>query len=508
MRNVSDWRRYWDVRPRCGPWLRAAMTVVMLLASGLPAVAQTTLPGAPSNLVARVVDDILSVTWDPPATGAPFAAYVLYVGQPGLPGAATIPTAGLSFTTPVTGFVGTLSFAVAAVNAVGIGPESATASITIGPVAVPGAPLNLVANVTNGVLTISWDPPATGGPTAFYRLYASGPGSTGLGSIQVNRTVFSTPWNRAVVGTFAFAVTAVNQAGEGPRSGVVSLTFGPTALPGAPLNLTATVAHDVLTISWDPPSSGTPVTTYLLRAGGQGAPGFGALSVVGTSFSTYVAGAPPVTFAVTVSAVNHLGEGPPTAPVTVTLGPSTLPDPPQNLATSLSGGVLTVSWTPPATGAPITQYLLRATGSSFAGVWTLSTPSTSFAAPAGQLANGNYSFTVSAVNGIGEGSPTAPQTVTIGPPCPVPSAPVLNGSVNGSVVSLSWSTPVVGQVTSYTLRVSTPGSGGAGHQLAADVGLLHALSGPVTAGTYLLQVVAQSACGTGAPSNQVRVDVP
>ncbi len=92
-------------------------------------------------------------------------------------------------------------------------------------------------------------------------------------------------------------------------------------------------------------------------------------------------------------------------------------------------------------------------------------------------------------------------------PCPVPTAPVLNASLNGNVVSLSWSTPVVGQVTSYTLLLSASQSG-AGQQRGADVGLVNALSGPAPAGTYFLQVVAQSACGTGAPSNQVRFDVP
>ena len=43
---------------------------------------------------------------------------------------------------------------------------------------------------------------------------------------------------------------------------------------------------------------------------------------------------------------------------------------------------------------------------------------------------------------------------------------------------------------------------------AADVGLVTAISGPVASGTYFVQVLAQSACGPGAASNQVRVDVP
>jgi hypothetical protein len=591
-------------RPRTDPRRAACVGVAIAVVTWLtlvgPVGAQSVLPGPPSNLTATVVNDILAVTWDPPATGAPFLAYVLYVGGSGVPGVVSIPTVSPSFSTPLTGFVGTLSFAVAALNTVGEGPQSpptsvtvgpgatpspplnlaasvtgdvltitwdppatgapiityllrfagpgspgggtlpvagtsfstsgvgglagtyslavsavnqlgegppsATATVTFGPAARPGAPLNLVASVTGDVLRLTWDPPATGAPITFYRLRAGGPGASAFGPIQVDRTSFATPWSRGIVGTYSFAVSAVNQLGEGPPSAAVSLTFGATAVPSVPLNFVASVTNDILTLTWDPPASGTPVTTYLLRASGPGVAAFGALPVAGRSFSTSVAGAAAATFLVAVSAVNHLGEGPMTAPLTVTLGPTTVPDPPQNFSAVVAGNVLTVSWSPPATGAPINHYVLRATGSSFSGVWTLQTPNVSFAVAADQLANGNYTFAVSATNALGEGAPTASQTVTIGPPCPVPTATVLTASTIANVVSLTWTTPLVGQVTSYTLRVST--SAGGATQIAADVGLVNALSAPAPSGTYFLQVVAQSACGTGAPSNQVRVDVP
>jgi len=395
---------------------------------------------------------------------------------------------------------------VSAMNLVGEGPQSAPISVTVGPGAVPSAPLNLSASVANDVLTIRWDPPATGGPITTYLLRAAGPGATGFGAIPVAGTSFSVPWSSTIVGTYSFAVSAVNQLGEGPPSPTVSLTFGPGAVPSAPLNLAVSVANDVLTISWDPPATGAPITTYLLRAAGPGTTGFGALPVVGTSFSTPWSSSIVGTYSVAVSAVNQLGEGPMSAPLTVTFGPTAVPDPPRNFVASVGGTVLTVAWDPPATGAPIVHYVLRATGSSFSGVWTLQTTGTSFTAPASQMAPGNYFLTVSAVNSVGEGAATAPRTVTIGPPCPIPTAPALSASTNGNVASLSWTTPAVGQVSGYTLLVSTP-AGGA-NQLAADVGLVTALSGPVASGTYFVQVVARSACGDGPPSNQVRIDMP
>ena len=53
--------------------------------------AETALPSAPLNLAASVVNDVLSVTWDAPATGAPILAYVLQVAGRASGGGVSIP---------------------------------------------------------------------------------------------------------------------------------------------------------------------------------------------------------------------------------------------------------------------------------------------------------------------------------------------------------------------------------------------------------------------------------
>ena len=81
---------------------------------------------------------------------------------------------------------------MSAVNAVGEGPLTPITTLQIGPAAVPSVPLNFMAGIANGVLTISWLPPVSGGPIDFYRLQASGPGSPG-GSVQVSGTSVECP---------------------------------------------------------------------------------------------------------------------------------------------------------------------------------------------------------------------------------------------------------------------------------------------------------------------------
>ena len=462
-----------------------------------------TVPSAPLNLVASVVNDILNVSWDAPLSGAPIVNYVLSVTGPGLGGGVSTPSAATSFTTPFpSGVIGTFTFAVSAVNLAGPGP-SATVSVSLGPRAVPSAPRRLAVSHANEMLSVTWDEPLSGAPLTSYVLRVSGPGVQVAAGLPATGTSFSTPFPSSMVGTFAFTLSAVNQLGEGAPSSVATLLVGPGTLPGAPQNLAGGVAGNMLSLTWDAPTAGTPIVSYVLRVAG---PGIGAVAVAwpSVSFSTPFPSSAVGTFTFTVSAVNQLGEGPPSAVLTLVLGPTAVPEPPRNLTAQLSGTALVVAWEPPGNGAE--SYVLRATGSAFQGVWTLPTTSTIFTAPFAQMAPGNYAFTVSGVNVLGEGAPTAPATVTIGPPCPVPSAPTLSASRNGNVVSFSWTTPTVGVVSSYTALVSTPGGGV--NQVAADVGLVTAISGPVASGTYFVQVRAQSACGPGAPSNQVRVDVP
>jgi fibronectin type 3 domain-containing protein len=116
---------------------------------------------------------------------------------------------------------------VAAVNAVGTGPQSGEANGTPQATA-PSAPTGLGASAGNGTVTLSWTAPTSNGgsPITGYNVYRSttpgGEGSTPLAT-GVTTTSFNDPGVTNGT-TYYYTVAAVNAAGTGPQSGEATAT--------------------------------------------------------------------------------------------------------------------------------------------------------------------------------------------------------------------------------------------------------------------------------------------
>ncbi len=93
------------------------------------------------------------------------------------------------------------------------------------------------------------------------------------------------------------------------------------------------------------------------------------------------------------------------------------------------------------------------------------------------------------------------------PPCTLPAAPAnLWSSVTGYGVSLGW-TPPTGALAGHVLDVgSGPGQTNIGSLPIAAPAASFAATAP--AGRYYVRVRAGSACGVGAASNEIVLDVP
>ena len=188
---------------------------------------------------------------------------------------------------------------------------------------------------------------------------------------------------------------------------------------------------------------------------------------------------------------------------------STAPGAPTNLAASVSGNTLTVTWNSPGSGAaPFTYTLLARTtagGPVVASVAMGGSTSLSIGAP-----NGTYVLSVRASNTFGAGPESTSVTVSVPQAAPPPGAPsALTGTVNGSTASFSWAAPSSGgAVAGYTLLAGvSPG-------FAAPIASLPLPAAPrsvsvpgVPPGTYYVRVVAQNTGGVSAPSNEVAVTV-
>src|SRR5262249_14949165 len=122
-------------------------------------------------------------------------------------------------------------------------------------------------------------------------------------------------------------------------SDVYVATIGGDGTPGAPQALAANVFGSTLTLTWSPPASGNPPTTYVIDAGsasgGVDVATFSTGSTT-TSFSATLAGGG--TLFIRVRAANAAGVSPPSNEILVTIGPSlSPPGPPDALFPVVKG---------------------------------------------------------------------------------------------------------------------------------------------------------------------------
>src|SRR5205823_6517541 len=244
--------------------------------------APATPPGAPQGLVATAGDATVTLTWSAPSSngGSPITNYRIYRGTAS--GGETLKaTIGnvLTYTdTTVTNGV-TYYYQVSAMNGAGEGPRSNEASATPSapppPSTPPSAPTNLVATVGNAQVGLTWQAPTSNGgsPITNYRIYrgTSSNGETLLATIGTVLAYTDTAVTNGVA--YYYQVSAVNAAGEGPRSNEASATPSPPppppTPPSAPTNLVATVGNAQVGLTWQAPASngGSPITNYKIYRG-------------------------------------------------------------------------------------------------------------------------------------------------------------------------------------------------------------------------------------------------
>ncbi|MDP7353434.1 MAG: fibronectin type III domain-containing protein, partial [Acidimicrobiales bacterium] len=178
--------------------------------------------------------------------------------------------------------------------------------------------------------------------------------------------------------------------GDGPASDQVTAT--PAAVPDQP-SLSATPGNQQVELSWTAPAdNGSLITDYTVTV----SPPDGTCTPVATSCT--VDGLNNGTgYTFTVTATNADGDGPASDQVTAT--PAAVPDKPTGLSATSGDGQVELSWTAPAdNGSSITDYTV--TVSPPHGNCT---PVVTSCTVVG-LANGTeYTFTVTATNGVGDG---------------------------------------------------------------------------------------------------------
>ena len=216
---------------------------------------------------------------------------------------------------------------------------------------------------------------------------------------------------------------------------------------------------------------------------------------------------PPGSYFVRVRAVNLNGTSGPSAEASLTVSGgatcATPPPPPTGYSAQTGGLLAALSWSvsPGATG-----YFLEA-GSAPGLANLVATGVGNVTAFAATAPAGTYYTRLRALNACGASGPSVEVPITLGcsPGAVVPSG--LTVAQSAAAVLFSW-LPPLGAV-SYQMQVGTaPGmTNVANVNVGGGTSLAVSLAG-VPSGIYYVRVAAVSACGVGAPSNEVAVSVP
>ena len=259
-------------------------------------------PGAPTIGTATAGNAQAAVTWSAPADngGSAITSYTATAVEDGTKSCTTAD--GSTLTCTVTGLAnGTAyTFTVTATNAVGTGAAS-SASNSVTPAAVPGAPTIGTVTAGNTQATVTWTAPADNGGSAITSYTATAVEDGSKSCTTADGSTLTCTVTGLTNGTaYTFSVTATNAVGESAASSASS-SVTPATVPGAPTNVTAVAGDGEATVSWTAPASdgGSAITYYTATTNPSCTTSGTSCTVTGLTNGT------PYTF--TVTATNAVG---------------------------------------------------------------------------------------------------------------------------------------------------------------------------------------------------------
>lgn len=277
--------------------------------SASTSVTPATVAGAPTGVTGTVGNAQVTVSWTAPAStgGSAITGYTVSSSPSVSAPSGCVNTA--STTCVFTGLTnGTAyTFTVVAINSVG-NSNSSTASSSLTPRTIPGAPTGVTATSGNTQASISWTAPASnGGATISGYKVTSSPAVTppsGCTNTANTSCVFTGLANGT---SYTFTVVATNIAGDSVASSASSAVV-PATVPGAPISVTGSAGYKQVNISWSAPTSngGAAITGYSVTSSPSVTAPAGCTNVNATTctFTGLTAG---TSYTFTVIAINPIG---------------------------------------------------------------------------------------------------------------------------------------------------------------------------------------------------------
>jgi hypothetical protein len=506
----------------------------------------STVPQVPTGLTATPASSSqINLVWSAPSDngGSPVAGYKIERSANG--GATwsviTTNTGSTSTTYSDTGLAANTAYTyrVSAINSVGTGSPSSTASATTQTAGVPSIVLNNIQTTSGTVsspsqITLSnFNVGAGNDRLLVVGVTASnnGVGSVVFGGVQLTRAVSSFNNNDAEfwylknpAGTANIVVTM-----DGPTSAVVGAYsfFGvdqtnpiPTSAtnhntaPGSP-TISLTTAYQN---SWviDLPSIHGGVTLGAPTCTQQWDVNMPSV-ITGASSSTIKSSAGPVTCSWIASRGDFWDNVAIEVHASGSISPIA-PQPPTGLsATAVLSSQINLSWSAPSDneGSPVTGYKIeRSVGGGAFSVLVANTGSTATThSDTGLTHSTLYSYRVSAINSVGIGSPSNTASATTSNVAPFPPTGLTATPASSSQINLVWSAPSDNggsPVTGYKIERSANG-GATWSVITTNTGstsTTYSDTGLAANTAYTYRVSAINSVGIGSPSNTASATTP
>ena len=464
-------------------------------------------PSPPRNVMARIGDRTVSLSWDPPADwgGAPILGYHIHRGDTEETMVPHDTVMGTEHYGDVPDRFGrSLYYAVTAFNFKHTSDLSEVVNVT--PYGSPMPPDDLVANSVDWKVVVSWTPPADTGGLPIEG-YVIGRGETILGLEDYERIGNVTEFideNVTLGVTYTYRVRAFNSFGEGRNTTDRSVT--PMGVPARIPVLRVTPGDGLVTLDWSlPPSDGGSMLLGFRLFRGSAGDAIEEWRTIDPSTS-YLEDRQVTngeTYYYSVTAWNEVGDGPLSDVLAAT--PLGRPGMPFDLDGNGSDRRVELSWASPSVTGGAKQLGYRIyRGLTEDGLTELGTsdgPSYVDAA----VENGvNYLYRVTAFNDLWEGDPSLVISVKPLAPCDLPGA--LSAVSEPGKVVLVWAPPeYTGGAPLSMYRVYRGVSGG-GMQLLVELppSSLRYEDASVEGGvTYYYYVVGVTEEGEGNPTATV-----
>src|SRR5271157_658829 len=362
-------------------------------------------PSVPASLSASYSNGAVNLTWSTPSSnGASITSYKIYRSISSGAETYLCTVFQTSYTDNSVTAGNTYFYEITAFNGVGEGTHSDESSAYV-PVNPPSAPSSLSASYSGGAIHLIWNTPLSNGGATItsYNVYRGS--SSGSETFLVKVYSIGYTDNGVNTGqTCYYQVSAINSAGEGLESSETSASM-PAISPGVPLFLSGSYSSGAIHLMWSAPASngGAAITSYNIYRGiTPGSESF-LVKVYSIDYTDngVIAGQ---TFYYQVSAINSAGEGLESSESSASM-PAISPGAPLSVSASYSGGEIHLTWSAPSSngGATITSYKIYRGSSSGGEVYLCTVNTTSFV-DSSTAPETPYYYTITAVNGAGEGS--------------------------------------------------------------------------------------------------------